>query len=44
VTATLAAQNTGEAAVFWICGVLAVLGALGMLFSRKPCTAPCSWR
>jgi NADH-quinone oxidoreductase subunit J len=35
VTATLAAQNTGEAAVFWICGVLAVLGALGMLFSRK---------
>jgi len=35
VTATLAAQNTGEAAVFWICGALAVLGALGMLFSRK---------
>jgi NADH-quinone oxidoreductase subunit J len=35
VTATLAAQNTGEAAVFWICGALAILGALGMLFSRK---------
>jgi NADH-quinone oxidoreductase subunit J len=35
VTATLAVQNTGEAAVFWICGALAVLGALGMLFSRK---------
>lgn len=35
MTATLAAQNTGEAAVFWICGALAVLGALGMLFSRK---------
>lgn len=35
MSATLAAQNTGEAAVFWICGALAVLGALGMLFSRK---------
>lgn len=35
MTATLAAQNTGEAAVFWVCAVLAVLGALGMLFSRK---------
>jgi len=35
VTATLAVQNSGEAAVFWICGALAVLGALGMLFSRK---------
>ncbi len=35
MTSTLAAQNTGEAAVFWICGALAVLGALGMLFSRK---------
>ncbi|MEZ5186762.1 MAG: NADH-quinone oxidoreductase subunit J [Candidatus Nanopelagicales bacterium] len=35
MTAALAAQNTGEAAVFWICGALAVLGALGMLFSRK---------
>ena len=35
MTATLAAQNAGEAAVFWICGALAVLGALGMLFSRK---------
>ncbi len=35
MTATLAAQNTGEAAVFWICGALAVLGGLGMLFSRK---------
>lgn len=35
MTATLAAQNTGEAAVFWICAALAVLGALGMLFSRK---------
>ena len=35
MTATLAVQNTGEAAVFWICGALAVLGALGMLFSRK---------
>ena len=35
MTATLAVQNTGEAAVFWICATLAVLGALGMLFSRK---------
>ena len=35
MTATLAVQNTGEAAVFWICGALAVLGAMGMLFSRK---------
>jgi len=35
VTVTLAAQNAGEAAVFWICGALAVLGAMGMLFSRK---------
>lgn len=35
MTATLAAQNTGEAAVFWVCAVLAVLGALGMLFSRR---------
>ena len=35
MTATLAAQNTGEAAVFWVCAVLAVFGALGMLFSRK---------
>lgn len=35
MTATLAVQNTGEAAVFWVCAVLAVLGALGMLFSRK---------
>jgi NADH-quinone oxidoreductase subunit J len=35
VTATLAVQNVGEAAVFWVCGALAVLGALGMLFSRK---------
>ncbi|MFN8183323.1 MAG: NADH-quinone oxidoreductase subunit J [Candidatus Nanopelagicales bacterium] len=35
MTATLAVQNSGEAAVFWICGALAVLGALGMLFSRK---------
>ena len=29
------AENTGEAAVFWVCAVLAMLGALGMLFSRK---------
>ncbi len=35
MTATLAVQNAGEAAVFWICGALAVLGAMGMLFSRK---------
>ena len=35
MTVTLAAQNAGEAAVFWICGALAVLGAMGMLFSRK---------
>lgn len=28
-------MNTGEAVVFWICGILAVLGALGMVLSRK---------
>ena len=34
MTAVLAA-STGEASVFWVCAVLAVLGALGMLFSHK---------
>ncbi|MEI6361639.1 MAG: NADH-quinone oxidoreductase subunit J [Actinomycetes bacterium] len=29
------AVNTGEAVVFWICSVLAVAGALGMVLSRK---------
>ena len=28
-------MNTGEAVVFWICGILAVVGALGMVISRK---------
>ena len=27
--------GTGEAIVFWVCGTLAVLGALGMVISRK---------
>lgn len=27
--------NTGEAVVFWVCAIVAVAGALGMLFSRK---------
>lgn len=27
--------NTGEVVVFWICGILAVLGALGLITSRK---------
>jgi NADH-quinone oxidoreductase subunit J len=27
--------NTGEAVVFWICAILAVLGAVGMVVSRK---------
>jgi NADH-quinone oxidoreductase subunit J len=30
-----AAYSTGEAAVFWVCAVVAVVGALGMLLSRK---------
>ena len=29
------APNTGETVTFWICAVLAVLGALGMVLSRK---------
>ncbi len=29
------AVNTGEAVVFWICSILAVAGALGMVLSRK---------
>jgi NADH-quinone oxidoreductase subunit J len=28
-------METGEVVVFWVCGVLAVLGAVGMLISRK---------
>ena len=27
--------NLGETLVFWICGGLAVVGALGMILSRK---------
>jgi len=27
--------NTGEAVVFWVCAILAVAGALGMVLSRK---------
>ena len=27
--------NLGETIVFWVCGALAVLGALGMIISRK---------
>ena len=37
-TALLAASSpysTGQAWVFWVCGFLAVLGALGMILSRK---------
>lgn len=29
------AVNLGETAVFWVCGALAVLGALGLIVSRK---------
>ncbi len=35
LTSTLASTNVGETVVFWICGALAVIGGLGMLFSRK---------
>lgn len=34
-SALVAAASAGEAWVFWICGGLAVLGALGMILSRK---------
>ncbi len=34
-TALLSAASAGAAAVFWICGGLAVIGALGMILSRK---------
>jgi len=34
-TATQAQQSTGEQLVFWVCAVVAVGGALGMLFSRR---------
>jgi NADH-quinone oxidoreductase subunit J len=33
--ALLSTIETGEATTFWICGALAVMGALGMLLSRK---------
>lgn len=36
MTSLLAASNSGEQIVFWICATLAVLGALGMLLSKKP--------
>jgi NADH-quinone oxidoreductase subunit J len=29
------ATSTGEAVVFWVCAILSVLGALGMVLSRK---------
>jgi NADH-quinone oxidoreductase subunit J len=37
LAATLTAQqsSTGEAIVFWVCAIVATVGALGMLFSRK---------
>jgi len=35
-TLLLAATNPGEQIVFWVCATLAVLGALGMLLSKKP--------
>ncbi len=31
----LATQNTGEAVVFWVCAILSVIGAVGMVTSRK---------
>lgn len=34
-SALLAASSAGAAWVFWICGGLAVIGALGMILSRK---------
>ena len=29
------AVNQGETIVFWVCGFFAVLGALGLIFSKK---------
>jgi len=34
-TTTAAQQSTGETLVFWVCAIVAVCGALGMLFSKK---------
>ena len=35
MTDVVSDTNTGEAIVFWVCAILAVLGALGMVVSRK---------
>ncbi len=35
LAATESPYSTGQAWVFWVCGFLAVLGALGMILSRK---------
>ena len=44
-TALLAtASDPGAAWVFWICGGLAVLGALGMIFPARRSTARFGWR
>ena len=34
-TTTAAEQSTGETVVFWVCAIVAVCGALGMLFSKR---------
>lgn len=34
-TITVQQQSTGEAIVFWVCAVVAVVGALGMLMSKR---------
>lgn len=36
MTSLMATTNVAHVLIFWVCGVLATLGALGMLFSRKP--------
>ena len=34
-TITVQQQSTGEAIVFWVCAIVAVIGALGMLTSKR---------
>ncbi len=34
-TITVQQQSTGEAIVFWVCAIVAVVGALGMLMSKR---------
>ena len=34
-TLTATQQSTGEAIVFWVCAIVAIVGALGMLMSKR---------